>query len=704
MKLRSPDDNSNKRLFEIARVSIISFIMIFSLVAPFVTAGAAATAGTTHTGDNTISSDVTASTNVTTQEENGDDEDEEDGGPVHDLFATNIEGISIDDSIPETGEDPEGGFLSDGRVGDTSRPLHIPHTEASDGELPCLWIPPNADDNIRIESVLTADDTVWGWLTGSGDNLYCYEAIIKENAERCAERDDSTCFDDISNTVDDLVSDSGVTRCREGGVIESGLANSEAEAEQVCREAAFDMMEEIEREAHEGRFFGFFLSNPIGWMNFQAELFLIDIGVMMDENREFIFGVPAPGEPDDPQSWMDPREAGEGSFGSEWRGAQGIYWGLAAVTLNVLLLQIPYLMSIRTTKPARYKRQVKWSAISLVAVVLGPLILPMWFHSTNEIALNMAPSTELIITDVARNFSIAGLVGIVTVVLLFFFGWQALMALLAIAMLYFGTFFIYAIWPGIFLLILLGPWFSIGGKVFLTTYIAIPILKIVQAFVYRVADDMALTGGDGFTAAIAAVIVLWVVFIKFPKATVDKVVPNVVSQHSSIGNQYRATQMNRKMRGAAKMPFAAARIGGTAAHKGGKVAKDSNLFSRNGGNEDESKGTSSDSSDSNSQSSQPALRSRRLSDSGGQGSQPVLPSPSDNPTGDGGKNSGKPESDGNENGTSEGDKTRQERGSEAESGNQPDWILESSTSDHDAIEVDAEVNDTTDGYSDGGRY
>lgn len=464
------------------------------------------------------------------EEEEQQEEEEEDSGR------------DLDDVEPDAYGDAQG------------NPTQIPIPPGYDR--PCSWQPAtsSAGSSYDPDDVQTPIVHTEGWFFTT--QLSCRAFIIDEMAAQCNAIGRPICIPNRREYVQDRLLD----YC-DYDQVEQQV--SEDEARQVCREDAHQMVEEIQHTAKSGTI-PWIWRDPVAWGLFEAGNIMFTVGQTIEDNEQLIFGLPAPGEPDQPSSWMD-----FGGASEEWQGAMTVYGGLTIAFMLVLVYKIPRLLDLKgSTNQSKYRRSVQTHILATVAVLGGPMLLPVWAHGTNAIALGLKPNTAEFIGAPTGQLAASGVTAIFMLILLILQVWAAIMAFFAIILVWVGGYVMYAIWPAFWILIILGPWTGHGATLGLTTFISLPLLKISQALLFRVVNELGFAEGDSVIAAIATVLTLYIIFVRFPGSIARKVVPQTVSQAQHINTIQRARDKARSVSDKAKKGYYGAKKGYSGAKKG----------------------------------------------------------------------------------------------------------------------------------------
>lgn len=191
----------------------------------------------------------------------------------------------------------------------------------------------------------------------------------------------------------------------------------------------------------------------------------------IDKFHYILVGVPAPGEPTDPISWNEPQN-------EVWPAVFAAYGLSSLLALIILCLSTMDAMNISDERIR--KKQIGEISKALIWIVAGPLLIGVYLHTANGLALAFTPPGEAFI-DTPEKVTALGLGVLVGAVLIKLKLIAILAGLAALAVIYVMIISLAATWP---LLRALkasrSQTFSVFGESGLTTFYVLPALRVAQ--------------------------------------------------------------------------------------------------------------------------------------------------------------------------------------------------------------------------------
>ncbi len=264
-----------------------------------------------------------------------------------------------------------------------------------------------------------------------------------------------------------------------------------------------------------------FVEVPLGEAITTTLQFFIDqlqagISSLVTSFSEYILGLPAPGEADDPSSWV--------TAGGVWQAVYAIYGIMSALAIAFLT---PSFMVATDTKQKR-KRNARFAELGKAAffIILGIPITAFFLHLGNSLVMTIAPSsTEMLVnTDGLANLGIgiifgSILIGVKSMAALFAIGFTVVIYLLALLSV--------ALWP-LFWATSVQPENTVKsfGYLGLSIFPQIILLKFLQSGIMRFLYYLPLdTLGNSVFKLVATTIGIGITFIGLPYIFLTKLLP-----------------------------------------------------------------------------------------------------------------------------------------------------------------------------------
>lgn len=235
--------------------------------------------------------------------------------------------------------------------------------------------------------------------------------------------------------------------------------------------------------------------------------------------NSYLFSLPAPGQPDDPSTWVNPERGW-------WSGVTDAYWALSFIAILTL---IPWTMLAMGQDARRQRATFRRVAVGFGMILAGPVVMPMGYHVGSVFAQAIAPSgTEFLQTpgNLARLGIGIGMALVIAYVNLA----SVLLALIAYYTLYVVAFFVAALWP-LYWGLYAAPFRTLqtAGSVGIGAYMTLPIILVTQTSVLRILFSLPLEGLDIVTTVIVTVGGLIIGFFVLPRVLFNRLAPRAVA-------------------------------------------------------------------------------------------------------------------------------------------------------------------------------
>jgi len=239
-------------------------------------------------------------------------------------------------------------------------------------------------------------------------------------------------------------------------------------------------------------------------------------------DKGIIFSIPAPGDPANPPTWIDPG-AWTGQFADWWNKTYTYHWVFGFLGFAGLLPALMLALGKGQRSPDRgtAKRFVR----GFLLIVLGWIVIAFLYHSADAVTQLIAPeaSEYMPILETTKNSDLAVLSPVLS-------GTKGTLLMTAFGVLYVQfilAFVCAALWPVMWVLNAYRSTMArSAGKIGLAFMGALLIMKIMQAVIFRFLVGLNLSAGT--TAEIAATAGLTVAFVLLPYTVLTKMIPRTL--------------------------------------------------------------------------------------------------------------------------------------------------------------------------------
>lgn len=275
--------------------------------------------------------------------------------------------------------------------------------------------------------------------------------------------------------------------------------------------------------------------------------------------NHLVFGLPAPGEADDPETWSDPRDGW-------WPGV----WNTYLIFMPIAAFMAVVALTLATAKPPAERRQrYKRVGFALAMILFGFYIVAALLHLGNSLSVALAPSAEEFFETPGSTAKLGiGVVLGLAVVLV-----ETGVALLGIAILFVQYFLVHilmALWPLFWGLRALP--FDLTrpfGDVGIAAIGVLILLKIFQTailrFLFEIPWDAGHPGSLLFSL-VGTIVGLVVATLLLPVVAMKKMLPAAMIAAGTKASP--STDRIKELRGRARQG-ARDRVGGVLSRRGG---------------------------------------------------------------------------------------------------------------------------------------
>lgn len=250
--------------------------------------------------------------------------------------------------------------------------------------------------------------------------------------------------------------------------------------------------------------------------------FAEDAGEVVAQFQEegIVFGIPAPGEPASPVSWLNP--TGDTTEGQRWVTTQTYHWVFGFLGFAGLLPALMLAMGKGNRKPDRgtAKRFVR----GFVMILVGWIIIAFCYHLADTVVRMIAPSYDQY-QPVLRNAEVdKRVLGAVLG------GAKGLFLTTALGVLYVQyilAFVCAAVWPAMWVLMAYRSTMArSAGKIALAFMGSLVVIKLLQATIFRFLVQFQF--GTPVANEVAATVGITVAFLLLPYTVLTKMIPRTL--------------------------------------------------------------------------------------------------------------------------------------------------------------------------------
>jgi len=242
---------------------------------------------------------------------------------------------------------------------------------------------------------------------------------------------------------------------------------------------------------------------------------LVDIGeIPFEVLNDFVFNVPAPGDPDDPSTWTSPN-------GGMWSGV----YGAMGYTVALAIVMLGGAIGVSFLHFDEYARRQAWKrcALSGLLVILGIAVPAVVLHGGNALVRGLRPSAEAFFQTPENMGKLGAGIGLGLVLGIF----QTATVAGAIVVLALERMLIYVtvyLWPLAWACYAYTGFVRSLGQTVIYLFGVVVAMKFVQALVVRLLFELPWWDGNLFTplASLAMTVGgLGFALVLFPKAMMD---------------------------------------------------------------------------------------------------------------------------------------------------------------------------------------
>ena len=241
---------------------------------------------------------------------------------------------------------------------------------------------------------------------------------------------------------------------------------------------------------------------------------------------DLLVGLPAPGSPDDPVSWVNP-----GQTSGWWPRIMEFHLALTGLCMVGVMFRALTIVGYSNKTAQRSEIRKLYRGAGLI--VLGAFILGLALHLGDAVATGIAPSGSEFL-ETPGNAARLGIGVAVGAVLL---GAKSLIVLVGLGILiaiWMAVHFLYALWPVFALAYMFrfGPirWFGLTG---ITAMVGLILLRVFQAIILRFLfvlpiNPLSAAGGSALLSLFVIIAGLLVALIWLPKHVLKSLLPRTV--------------------------------------------------------------------------------------------------------------------------------------------------------------------------------
>jgi hypothetical protein len=301
----------------------------------------------------------------------------------------------------------------------------------------------------------------------------------------------------------------------------NSTASDEAhEVTEACQDFERTFVNKLENSIRGGGLIPWWLSNPAKAFADFAEGLLSGIAELIGQFSTIIYGVPAPGTPTDPASWLSPS-------GDWWQGIQAAYGLIAFVSLLALIP--PGMLAFDSSDVDRQRQSIRRVVRSVVLIAFGWLIFPLGYHGASVVAEVLAPAGDTFVQTPGTLSRFGSGIGVLLVGILLL--GEAGIILLGIVLMFVQwslAYLIAGLWPLFWALRGQSNFYLRSmGSIGLAMYFVLICLKVLQAALARILFNLPLGGADFLLTLFVTGVGLLVIFVYLPYALLHRMLPRV---------------------------------------------------------------------------------------------------------------------------------------------------------------------------------